>query len=229
MAERAPTKPEHAPAPGEWERARPLLLRSPELILGDAELLRTLQLRPTNVIDFAALARVEAARNAELSARQEIEAVAEANFSAQVQSQAAVLDLLEARNNSDLADRLDRAARDRFGLAGAVLAVEGPEPAPAGWRALPAGGVDALLGEGRATRLGPIALAHHLFSGAELPGSVALVRTAPWPGRSGVLAFSAAAHDGFAPDMAVELIVHVAAVVERIAARWPVLSPAQNP
>ena len=44
------------------------------------------------------------------------------------------LDLLEARNHSDLARRLDEVAQGRFGLAGAVIALEKP-----GARARPAG------------------------------------------------------------------------------------------
>lgn len=218
-AERAHLQDADEPA---WEAARALLLRRPDLIEGDADLLRRLELRPANVIDFTALARVEAARNAEHTARQEIEAVAEANYLAQTQSQGAVLDLLEARNNADLAHRLELAARERFALQGAALAVEGPGAVPAGWRELPEGGVDALLGEGRLLRLGRIPLADHLFKGAELPGSVALVGIHPWPRRPGLLAFSAAEPDGFTPDMGAELITHLAEVAERIAGRWPV-------
>lgn len=218
MAERA-----HHDDEGAWVRARALLLRRPDLMQDDLELLSTLGLRPANVVDFTALARADAARNAELSARQAIEAVAEANHHAHAQGQTAVLDLLESRNNADLAHRLDMAAQARFGLAGAALAVEGPRAVPAGWRALPKEGADALLGEDRPTRLGRIPLADHLFTGADLPGSVALVRIAPWPRRMGVLAFSHTAPDGFTSDMGVELIAHVAAVVERVAARWPLL------
>ena len=218
-AERAQLQDEDEPA---WASARALLLRRPDLIGGDAELLRALELRPANVIDFTALSRVEAARNAEHSARQAIEAVAEANYTAQTQAQSAVLDLLEARNNADLAHRLDLAARERFEIGGAALAVEGPGPIPAGWRELPEGGVDALLGEGRLLRLGQVPLADHLFTGSGLPGSVALVGIHPWPRRPGLLAFGAADPDGFTPDMGAELITHLAEVVERIAARWPV-------
>jgi uncharacterized protein YigA (DUF484 family) len=219
MAERA-HHDEDEPA---WARARALLLRRPDLVQDDLELLNALRLRPANVVDFTALARVEAARTAELSARQAVEAVAEANFQAQAQGQAAVLDLLESRNNSDLAHRLDMAARDRFGLAGAALTVEGPRAVPAGWRPLPREGADALLGEDRPYRLGRVPLADYLFTGADLPGSVALIRIAPWPRRVGVLAFSHADPDGFTPDMGMELIAHIASVVERIAARWPLL------
>ncbi len=206
-----------------WDAVRSLLLRRPDLIADDADLLRALGLRPANVIDFTALARVEADRQAEHTARQEIEAVAEANYTAQTQSQTAILDLLEARNNADLAHRLDLAARERFGLQGAVLAVETPGPVPAGWRELPEGGVDALLGEGALLRLGRVPLADHLFKGADLPGSVALVGIHPWPRRPGLLAFSAADPEDFTPDMGAELITHIAEVAQRIAARWPVL------
>ena len=211
-----------------WANARALLARRPDLLQGDADLLRDLGLRSANVVDFTALARVEAARNAELTARQAIEAVAEANFTAQSQSQGATLDLIEARNNADLAHRLDMAARERFGLQGAVLAVEGPEPVPAGWRALPPGGVEALLGDGRLLRLGRIPLADHLFRGADLPASTALAGIYPWPRRAGLLAFASAEPEGFTPDMGADLITYLGEVVERIAARWPVLSPAAD-
>lgn len=226
--ERAPTD-----APGSdagdpdaraWAEARALLTRRPELLRDDADLLRALNLCAGNVVDFTALARLEAARSAELSARQAIEAVAEANFTALSQAQSAVLDLLEARNNADLAARVDLAARERFGLQGAVLAVEGPDPVPAGWRELPSGGVDALLGEGRLLRLGRIPLADHLFKASQLPGSVALVAVTAWPRRPGLLAFGAADPDAFAPEMGADLITHLAEVLERIAARWPVLA-----
>jgi hypothetical protein len=49
----------------------------------------------------------------------------------------AVVDLLEARNHADLARRLDEVAQLRFGLLGAVIALEGPSACrPAGviWR-----------------------------------------------------------------------------------------------
>lgn len=209
-----------------WFKARALLLERPGVLREDPELLDRLGLRlQANVVEFipAALSRLQAERHAELAARQEVEAVAEANFNAQAQSQAVILDLLESRNNADLADRLDRSARERFGLIAAALAVEGPEPAPAGWRTLPAEGIDVLLGEGRPARLGRVQLADMLFTGSGLPGSVVLVRMEPWPRRTGILAFASADPDGFAPDMSAELTVHLARVVERISARWPVL------
>ena len=224
MTQRAPAP--DTPEAAAWAEARAVLLQSPERVREDAELLDALALRRAdNVVEFmpAALSRLEAAHEAELTARQTVEAVAEANFAAQAGSLATVLDLLESRNNADLAARLDRAARERFGLLGAGLAVEGPEPAPAGWRQLPPQGVDALLGDGAAARLGVVPLADMLFTGAALPGSAALLRIEPWPGRAGVLAFASPDPDGFAPDMSSELIAHLARVVERISARWPVL------
>ena len=55
-------------------------------------------------------------------------------------------------------------------------------------------------------------------------GSVALVRLALWdPARTGLIAFGAADPEAFAPDMGMELIGFLAEVVERTAARWPVL------
>jgi uncharacterized protein YigA (DUF484 family) len=225
MTQRAPAPATPAEASA-WAEARAFLLRSPELVREDPELLDALDLRlADNVVEFApaALSRLEAAHEAELTARQTVEAVAEANFTAQAHSQATVLDLLESRNNADLAARLDRAARERFELLGAGSGPSTARPAPLGWRQLPAAGVDALLGEGAAARLGAIPLADMLFTGSALPGSVALIRTEPWPGRAGLLAFASADPEGFTPDMSAELIAHLAQVVERISARWPVL------
>ena len=62
--------------------------------------------------------------------------MARANFAAQAQTHAAVIDLLEARNHSDLGRRVDDLARLRFGLAAGVLALEGPGAAARAGRAL---------------------------------------------------------------------------------------------
>jgi uncharacterized protein YigA (DUF484 family) len=113
--------------------------------------------------------------------------------------------------------------RARFGLAAAVIALEGPERAPAGWRALAAGQVDLTLGRGKAMRLGIVPTALGLFGGAPDIGSLALIRLSLWePARVGVLAFAAASDDAFSPDMGHELIDFLARVVERTAERWPV-------
>ena len=164
-------------APG-WRAA---LLSDPDLIRGDAELLRLLGLKlaASNVVEFGpvALARLEAERRRESEARFEIQALAESNFAAQAQTHQAVLDLLQARNNADLAFRLDLAARRRFGLGAGLLACEGA--APAGWSALPSGSTDALLG-GAEARMGERSGCELLFGDeAAKVGSLALVRLSP--------------------------------------------------
>src|ERR1044072_8567972 len=90
-----------------WDAIRAHILAEPARLRDDDTLLRALGLNldPPSVVEFgpAALARLEAARTRELTARQEIEAVARANFAAQAQTHAMAVDLLEARNNADLA------------------------------------------------------------------------------------------------------------------------------
>ncbi len=214
----------------EWARdeaVRAFLRDRPDFVRGDAELMRALGLRldAANVIDFgpAALARVEQAHRRETSVRRRLEAVARANFDAQAQTHEAVIELLGARNHSDLAWRLDALVRARFGLAAAVIALEGPERVPAGWRALAEGQADLTLGRGRAMRLGIVPTALGLFGGAPDIGSLALIRLSLWePARAGVLAFASASDDAFSPDMGHELIDFLARVVERTAERWPV-------
>ncbi len=107
-----------------------------ERLRGDQRLLDALGLRASvaNVIEFGpiALSRVHAERAREEGERRRLEAMARANFAAQAQTHAAVIDLLEARNHADLARRVDDLARLRFGLAAGVLALEGPAPPP-GW------------------------------------------------------------------------------------------------
>lgn len=214
----------------EWARdeaIRAFLRARPEFVRDDGELMQALGLRidAANVIDFgpAALARVEQAHRKETNVRRRLEAVARANFDAQAQTHEAVIELLGARNHADLAWRLDALVRARFGLVAAVIALEGPERAPAGWRALAEGQVDLTLGRGKAMRLGPAPTALGLFGGAPDIGSLALIRLSLWePARVGVLAFAAASDAAFSPDMGHELIDFLARVVERTAERWPV-------
>ena len=214
-------------APDGWPEARALLLAHPDLLRDDAELMQALAIKPANVVEFgpAALARLEAARARETTARQEIEALARANFHAQSQTHALIIDLLESRNNADLARRVQQAAEERFGLAAGAIAVEGPGRTPAGWRALPCGMIDLLLGDGVA-RMGPTIAAGDLFGDlAEEVNSMALVRLSVWsPLRQGVLAFGSRESDGFTRDMGAELVAFLARVVERTAERWPPLS-----
>lgn len=215
-------------APG-WPEARALIVAQPDLVREDTALLQALGLRPApaNIVEFgpAALARLEAARARETTARQEIEALARANFHAQAQTHGLIIDLLESRNNADLARRVQQAAEQRFGLIAGTIAVEGPGRTPAGWRSLPSGMIDLILGD-RSARMGGCMAASELFGPlADEVKSTALVRLGVWsPLRQGVLAFGAGEPDGFTPDMGAELVAFLARVVERTAERWPPLS-----
>jgi uncharacterized protein YigA (DUF484 family) len=213
----------------DWVKVRAWLLEHPEMIQQDGELLGSLGLwrKAGNVVDFgaAALGRLEAAAARESDARKAIEQVARANFAAQTQTHGAVVELLEARNHSDLARRLDVTARDRFGLVSGVIALETDGGVPFGWRPLEAGGVDARLGARGLTQLGEWPQDEDLFGDrAEAVKSVALARMAPWPqGRAAILAFGSPEPNGFRADMGAELVAFLARVVERTAERWPVL------
>ena len=203
-------------------RTEPGFLRQDEALLGELGL----KIDPGNVVDFGprALARVAAAHRREASVRQAIEANARANYSAQAQTHAAVIDLLDARNHSDLARRVDEMSKLRFGHAAGVIALEGPHRVPAGWRALAAGQGDLLLGDAPIARMGFFAPALPLFGEAmESIRSMALVRMAVWePRREALLAFGSKDPEGFTPDMGTELVNFLARVIERTAERWPV-------
>jgi uncharacterized protein YigA (DUF484 family) len=214
----------------EWARdeaIRAFLRSRPDFLRDDAELMQALGLRldAANVVDFGpeALSRVARAHRKETSVRRRLEATARANFDAQSRTHEAVIEVIAARNHSDLAARLDDLARSHFGLAMAVIALEGPDRAPAGWRPLIEGQIDLLLGRGKPARLGRVPTATGLFGpAAEGVGSVALVRLSLWESaRTGVLAFGAESLDAFTPDMGHELIDFLARVVERTAERWP--------
>jgi uncharacterized protein YigA (DUF484 family) len=212
-----------------WPEARALIIAKPELVREDHGLLQALGLKPAtaNIVEFgpAALARLEAARARETTARQEIEALARANFHAQAQTHALIIDLLESRNNADLARRVQQAAEERFGLVAGSIAVEGPGRTPAGWRSLPPGLIDLILGD-RSSRMGGCMAVSELFGPlADEVKSTALVRLNVWsPGRQAVLAFGAGEIDGFTSDMGAELVAFLARVVERTAERWPPLN-----
>lgn len=228
-AEREPRESEVEP--GLWPDLRAWLKANPEHLLADHELLAELGLRPAeNVVAFgpAALSRLEAAVKRETGARRAVEHVARANFAAQAQTHVTILDLLEARNHTDLATRLDHACQARFGLAAAVICLEKPGAAPFGWRLLEPGSVARLIGEHGLQRLGPVEGEAALFGArAEEVRSLALVRMALWNGaRDALVAFGSADPDGFTPEMGSELIAFVTRVVERMADRWPVLDPA---
>jgi len=220
-----------APEGPSWPDVRAWLQAHPQMLLDDRSLLEEIGLRPhgRNVVEFGsvALTRLEAAAEREADARKHVEAVARANFAAQTQTHVAALDLLEARNLSDLARRLDASAAARFGLAGAAVALERPGPVPFGWRALEEGDVDALLGHNGLTWLGPPIPGLDLFGkAAEEVRSIALIRLAPhFPGdekpRPGLCAFGSTEPEGFTAAMGCELIAFIARVVERTAERWP--------
>jgi len=209
-----------------WPAIRAAIMANPNWVLDDPDLLAALSLRPNaaNVVEFgpAALARLQTANAAAVNARTEIAALAEANFTAQVETHSAILELLEARNNADLAHLTDLCARERFGLHAATLCVEG-EPVPAGWRGLPRGFTGQMLGLG-ACRLGPAVASEVLFgeAGGRI-GSIALLRLTLWNDRPGLLAFGSTEAEGFTVDQGPELVAFLARVVERVADRWPPL------
>jgi uncharacterized protein YigA (DUF484 family) len=217
-----------------WPEVRAWLQVHAQTLLDDRSLLEEVGLKPhgRNVVEFgpAALTRLEAAATRESDARKQVEAIARANFAAQTQTHVAALDLMEAKNHADLARRLDAAAQGRFGLAGASIAIEKPGGAPFGWRTLPTGGVDGLLGEHGLTWLGPNFAGLDLFGAAdETVRSVALIRMAPHVGLNGearpaLCAFGSPEDEGFTPRMGCELVAFISRVVERMAERWPILN-----
>jgi len=229
------TSPKAAPDGPHWPEIRAWLQAHPQTLLDDRSLLEEIGLKPhgRNVVEFgrAALTRLEEAAEREADARKRIESIARANFAAQTQTHVAALDLMEARNPSDLARRLDAVAQGRFGLAAAAIALEKPGGVPFGWRGLEPGGVDSLLGEHGLTWLGPNFDGLNLFGAAEAGvKSVALIRMAPqfpgsdMPARHAVCAFGSPEEDGFTPTMGCELVAFITRVVERTAERWPILT-----
>ena len=210
------------------DEVRRFLSDNPEFLRGDDGLLDELGLKVAagNVVDFgpAVMARVHAAHQREATQRQQVEETARANFSAQAQTHGAVIDLLESRDLSDLALRMDELARNRFGLAAGLIAVEAEDEAPPGWRRLVAGQVDMILdGPHRLARMGFAPTALGLFGDrAGDVRSMAMVRLAIWaPSRQGLLAFGSEDPQGFTPDMGSELVAFLARVAERTAERWP--------
>ena len=217
-------------APLEPAAVRRFLSDNPDFLRGDDGLLDELGLKVAagNVVDFgpAVMARVHAAHQREATQRQQVEETARANFSAQAQTHGAVVDLLDSRNHSDLARRVDDLAQHRFGLATGVIALECDGHAPAGWRMLIEGQVDMILGgQQRLARMGFAPTALGLFGDrAEAIKSMAMVRMAMWePSRQGLLAFGSTDEAAFTEDMGSELVAFLARVVERTAERWPIL------
>ncbi len=209
------------------EEMRDLLRRCSPWLKGEDALLSELGLRldAANLVEFGpiALSRVSAAHRRESDERRRLEAVARANYAAQAQTHAAVIDLLDARTLAELADRIDHLAQSRFGLAAGVIAAEGATSSPEGWVGLVEGQVDALLGPHGLARLGVCPTAVGLFGDrAPMIGSAAILRLGMWnPVRQGVLAFGAADPLAFSPEMGAELVTFLARVVERTAERWP--------
>jgi len=205
---------------------RELLRAHREALLGDAQLLAEFGLRlyAANVVDFGpvALSRAAAAHRRESDHRQRLEAVSRANFAAQARTHASVIDLIEAADLADLARRADSMARLQFGLLTGVVAMEGEDGAPDGWRRLARGQVDLLIGRGKTVRMGVVPTAVGLFGDlGPIVGSVALVRLSVGPGkRQGVLAFAGVEADAFSADMGPDLVTFLARVVERTAERW---------
>src|ERR1700743_1275209 len=148
---------------------RRFLSDNPEFLTGDDGLLAELGLKVAgggNVAEVApaAMARIHAAHQQEATQRQYLEETARANFSAQAQTHGAVVDLLDARNPSDLARRVDELARQRFGLAAGVIALEIDGHPPAGWKMLVESQVDMILGGSqRLARMGFAPTALGLF------------------------------------------------------------------
>ena len=211
-----------------WNEVRNYLLRNRERLHDDGALLAELDLKiaPRNVVEFTppTVARLEAELARETAGRKAIEAVAEANFKTQAQIQAAVLDLLESRSHTDLSRRVEESARRYFDLSTAAVALEGPQRVPVGWKALPEGCVDELIGVGRSARLGPVTGLEALFSSGAPVKSVALIRMKLWePSRAALMAYGSSDPEHFAPGMGLELVSYLARVVERTTERWPVL------
>src|SRR5450432_1865354 len=187
---------------------RRFLSDNPGFITSDHGLLDELGLKVAagNVVEFApaVMARVHAAHQREATQRQQVEETARANFSAQAQTHGAVVDLLDARNHSDLARRVDELAQQRFGLATGVIALETEGLPPAGWKRLVEGQVDMILGSPqRLARMGFAPTALGLFGErTEEIKSMAMVRMAIWePSRQGLLAFGSTDPEGFTEDM----------------------------
>lgn len=216
-------------APVDPSAVRRFLADNPDFLKADAGLLAELGLTVVvggNVVEFAPMARVHAAHQREAEQRALLEETARANFAAQAQTHGAVVDLLDARNLSDLARRVDDLARARFGLAAGIIAIENDGLPPAGWKHLIEGQVDLILdGPRRMARMGfaPTALGLFGRDAGEIR-SMAMVRMAIWePSRQGLLAFGSANDQDFTPEMGAELVAFLARVVERTAERWPLL------
>ncbi len=212
-----------------WTALRRLMIEYAEDVRADKPLLDEmgLQNKTKNLIDFgpAALARLEARAMKDFDSRRRLETTMRANFDAQSQTHAMALSLMESRNHSDLARRLNEEARERFGLIAATVALEDIAPIPLGWMALDYGGVDYIVGEDGFSLLGPEGVCRVLFGDdVRRIRSAAVLRIALWrEARPGLVAFGSSDAEGFTEDMGAELVAFIARVVERVGDRWPVL------
>ena len=212
-----------------WQALRRHLVEHADDIINDKALLDALglQTKSKHLIDFgpAALSRLEQRALKDFDVRRQLEMTAKANFDAQNQTHSLIISLMESRNHSDLARRLNDEVRERFGLIAATIALEDTAPIPLGWKALDDGGVDYIVGERGLSLLGPDAVCRVLFDDdVRRIKSAAVLRIALWrEGRPGLVAFGSADFDGFSPEMGAELVAFVARIVERVADRWPVL------
>lgn len=214
----------------DWQALRRHLVKHADAIARDTALLEALglQAKSRHLIDFgpAALSRLEQRALKDFDVRRQLEITAKANFDAQTQTHGLVLSLLESRNHSDLARRLNEEARERFGLVAATIALEDTAPVPLGWKTLDYGGVDYIIGENGLSLLGPDGVCRVLFDeDVKRVKSAAVLRIALWrEGRPGLVAFGSSDYEGFSPEMGAELVAFVARVAERVAERWPVLA-----
>ena len=205
---------------------RSMLLEYRAWLRDDPRLMTDLGLRldAANIVDFGpvALSRVSAAHQRESSERRRLEAIARANFAAQTQTHAAVIDVMDATSLPDLAKRVDDLARSRFGLAVGALALEGGAT-PNYWITLAEGQRDLIMGATPSPRLGFAPTSIGLFGAfAWQIKSVALAEISIWdPARKAVLALGSTEPDTFTSDMGGELVTFLASVIERTAARWP--------
>ena len=213
----------------DWQALRRHLVKHADAIARDTALLEALglQAKSRHLIDFgpAALSRLEQRALKDFDVRRQLEITAKANFDAQSQTHGLILSLLESRNHSDLARRLNEEARERFGLVAATIALEDTAPVPLGWKTLDYGGVDYIIGENGLSLLGPDGVCRVLFDDdVKRVKSAAVLRIALWrEGRPGLVAFGSSDFEGFSPEMGAELVAFVARVAERVAERWPVL------
>lgn len=214
----------------EWVSLRRYLLDHPDLITQDFALLKSLNLTSSSkrLIEFgpAALARLEARAVRDFDARRRLENTMRANFDAQTEAHELVLSLLDARHHADLAFRLNEGAQKRFGLVCATVGLEDTSSVPLGWKSLADGGVDYILGEQCDSLLGPDAVCRVLFDDdvSRVKSAAVLRLQIGREAREGLIAFGSHSFEGFNPDMGIELVLFVARAVEKIAARWPILT-----